>query len=29
MNKKDYMINDRIQQGKYKETDDTILKELE
>ena len=25
----DDMINERIQQGKYKETDDNILKELE
>ena len=35
MNKKDYnrkiddMINEGIQQGKYEETDDNILKELE
>ena len=35
INKKDYnrkiddMINEGIQQGKYKETDDNILKELE
>ena len=35
MNKKDYnrktddMINEERQQGKYRETDDNILKELE